>query len=137
MSNSIPLAIATKKSFFEKKVLSLLAKMQLGKLNLTLPTGEELSFGDGNENITANIQIVHNNFFKHCLLYGDVGFGEAYVNGYWQTDNITNVIKWFLLNVDNAPSISGSRTKTFMLNALKFINKYFHFNRINSVSGSK
>jgi cyclopropane-fatty-acyl-phospholipid synthase len=137
MLNSIPLTIATKKNFFEKKVLSLLEKMQLGKLNLTLPSGEELSFGNGKENITANIQIVNNNFFKHCLLYGDVGFGEAYVNGYWETDNITNVIKWFLLNVDNAPSVSGSRTKTFMLNALKFANKYFHFSRMNSISGSK
>ncbi|HSZ85713.1 MAG TPA: cyclopropane-fatty-acyl-phospholipid synthase family protein [Puia sp.] len=137
MSNSLILSVANKKSFFERTVLSLLSKMQLGTLNLTLPSGEELTIGNGNGNIVANIQIVNTNFFKHCLLFGDIGLGETYVNGYWETDNISNVIKWFLLNVDNAPSVSGSRTKSFMLNILKFANKLYHFKRINSVDGSK
>src|SRR5580698_8653819 len=116
MSNSIILSVATKKHFYERTVLSLLSKMPLGRLNLTLPGGEELTFGDGRDNIVANIFIRDNYFFKHCLLFGDVGFGEAYVNGYWETDNISQVIQWFLLNIDNAPSVSGSRAKAFMLN---------------------
>ncbi|SRR5579871_174881 len=137
MSNSIILPVANKKSFYERTVLSLLSKMELGRLNLTLPSGEEFTFGNGIENITANIQICDNNFFRHCLLFGDVGFGEAYVNGYWETDNISDVIKWFLLNIDNAPSVSGSKAKAFLLNGLRFANKLYHFKRINSISGSK
>ena len=35
------------------------------------------------------------------MLFGDIGFGEAYVDGDWDTDNVTNVIKWFLLNINN------------------------------------
>ena len=137
MSNSIILSVAGKKSFYERTVLSLLSKMQLGRLNLILPSGEELTFGNGKENIVASVHIRHNHFFKHCLLFGDIGFGESYVNGYWETENISHVIQWFLLNVDNAPSVSGSRTRNFMLNILKFANKLYHFRRINSVSGSK
>ncbi|MGZ3884003.1 MAG: class I SAM-dependent methyltransferase, partial [Bacteroidia bacterium] len=53
------------------------------------------------------------------------------------TDNITSVIKWFLLNVDNAPSISGSATKNIILNLLKVFNKIYHSKRRNSVDGSK
>jgi cyclopropane-fatty-acyl-phospholipid synthase len=137
MSNSITLPVAAKNNFYERTVLSLLSKMQLGRLNLLLPTGEKIVIGNGEGNISANIQITNKHFFKHCLLFGDVGFGEAYVNGYWETDDITSVIKWFLLNVDNAPSVSGSGAKAFMLNALKFANKIYHFKKINSVSGSK
>jgi cyclopropane-fatty-acyl-phospholipid synthase len=137
MARSVSLHISNKRSFYEKTILSLLSKMPLGRLNLTLPDGEEILIGNGKENITANIHITNNNFFKHCLLYGDIGFGEAYVNGDWETDNITNVIKWFLLNIDNAPSISGSTTKAFLLNGLKFFNKLSHFKRLNNLSGSK
>lgn len=137
MARSVSLHIATENSFYKKTILSLLSKMQLGRLNLTLPNGEEIVIGDGKHTIVANVQILHNNFFKDCFLYGDIGFGESYVNGYWETDNITNVIKWFLLNVDNAPSISGSNTRSFLLNAFKFVNKLSHLKRSNNVSGSK
>jgi cyclopropane-fatty-acyl-phospholipid synthase len=137
MSNSLSLTISGKRGFFEKKVLSLLSKMQSGKLNLSLPSGEHFSFGNGAGNIVANVRISNNDFFRHCLLYGDIGFGEAYVGSYWETDNIANVIKWFLLNIDNAPSVSGSKAKGMLLNFFRFTNKLFHLNKINSISGSK
>jgi len=130
-------ALSTKKSFYERLIVDLLSKMQLGRLNLTLPSGGVLQIGNGSDNITANVNIKNNAFFQRCVLFGDVGFGEAYVDGDWDTDNITNVIKWFLLNVENAPSVSGSNTKAFVLNALKFFNRLSHIKRANSLNGSK
>ncbi len=136
-STSTAIAINYKKSFYEKVIIGLLSKMQLGKLYLTMPTGETIQIGSGEGDITANIEIKNTAFFQKCVLFGDVGFGEAYVDGDWDTDNITNVIKWFLLNVDNAPSVSGSNTKTFILNTLKFFNRLSHIKRANSLNGSK
>ncbi len=130
------ISIATKRSFYEKVVLNMLSKMNLGTLNLTLPSGEQIVLG-GDPDISANVQVKNNDFFKRCVLYGDVGFGEAYVDGDWDTDNITNVIKWFLLNIDNAPSISGSKTQNFALNVLKIFNKIYHSKRENNISGSR
>ncbi len=127
----------SKYGFYQNLIISVLSKMKLGSLNLTLPDGETIQWGENNSKINANIQIKNASFFKRCVLYGDVGFGEAYVDGDWETDNITNLIKWFLLNVDNAPTISGSNTTNFILNVLKFINKNYHQKRINSISGSK
>src|SRR6201990_816881 len=115
---STAIHITGKRSFYEKVIIGLLSKMELGRLYLTLPAGEVIEIGNGEGDITANIHIKNNAFFKHCVL-----FGEAYVDGDWDTDNISNVIKWFLLNVDNAPSVSGSNTKAFVLNILKFFNK--------------
>ncbi len=129
--------LTASKGFYEKLVLQLLSRMQYGTLNLVLPDGEEMRIGNGERNISARIEIKNRNFFKRCVLYGDIGFGEAYVDGDWDTDDITQVIKWFLLNVENAPTLSGSRTKTFVLNILKFFNKLSHLRRENTLSGSK
>ncbi|MBK7668890.1 MAG: class I SAM-dependent methyltransferase [Sphingobacteriaceae bacterium] len=135
MSSTI--AISAKKGFYEKAVLNMLSKMQLGTLNLTLPSGEQITLGNGEGGIVANAEIRNPYFFKRCVLYGDIGFGEAYVDGDWDTDNITNVIKWFLLNVDNAPTISGSSSKSFVLNILKIFNNIYHSKRENTLKGSK
>ena len=103
------IALTRKKSFYESIVLDMLAKMEKGKLNISLPSGELFSIGDG-IGITANIEIQNENFFKRCVLFGDIGFGESFVDGDWETDNISDVIKWFLLNIENAPGVSGSKT---------------------------
>lgn len=127
---------ASKRGFYEKVILNLLSRMQLGTLNITLPHGEIVTLGNGNS-VTANIEIKNTNFFKRCVLFGDIGFGESYVDGDWDTDNITNVINWFLLNVDNAPTVSGSGTQNLITNILKVFNKIYHSKRLNSINGSR
>jgi cyclopropane-fatty-acyl-phospholipid synthase len=129
--------VLIKRGFYEKVVLSLFSKMKLGNLELTLPNGEVLVFGNGVGNINARVLITTQDFFKRCVLFGDIGFGEGYVDGDWETDNIVNVIKWFILNIENAPTVSGSKTRAFSLNLLKFFNKIYHFTKANSVNGSK
>src|SRR4051812_28672327 len=129
-------ALTAKSTFYETTILDLLSKMPYGRLNLTLPNGQVLNIGDGSGGIIANATITNSNFYKRCLLYGDIGFGEAYVEGEWETDNITNVIKWFLLNVEFTPGVSGSKTKAFVLNVLKFLNKLSHLKKANTLSQS-
>ena len=130
------IALTRKKSFYESIVLDMLAKMEKGRLSIVLPSGESFVLGNG-KGISANIEIRNENFFKRCVLFGDIGFGEAYVDGDWETDNISNVIKWFLLNIENAPGVSGSQTKTFALNLLKIWNKLSHWKNANNLSGSR
>ncbi len=131
------LALAKKSSFYQDLVLKYLSKMDKGTLYLTLPDGHQLTMGTGQGHISANININHNEFYKRIIFFGDIGFGEAYTDGLWDTDNITNVIKWVLLNIDNAPGVSGSKTQTLSLNLLKWFNKLYHFKRENTVDGSR
>lgn len=111
--------------------------MQKGRLNITLPGGEQIAFGNGEGNITASIVVNNEEFYKRLILFGDIGFGEAYVDGLWDTDNITNVIKWVLLNIENAPGVSGSNIQTLSLNLLKLYNKIAHYKRKNTIEGSR
>ncbi|RNL54276.1 SAM-dependent methyltransferase [Pedobacter jejuensis] len=130
-------ASKTSTGFFEKVVLNALSKMTLGKLELSLPNGETLTFGNGEDKISANIQVNHPDFFKSIALYGDIGFGEGYTSGLWDTSNITNVIKWVILNIENAPSITGSKVKSAALNLFKIVNKLTHVRRANTLAGSQ
>ncbi|RYD80866.1 MAG: class I SAM-dependent methyltransferase [Sphingobacteriales bacterium] len=130
-------ATKTSTGFFEKVVIKSLSKMTMGKLELTLTSGEILVFGNGDDKISANIQVNHPDFFKSIALYGDIGFGEAYTSGLWDTTNIANVIKWVLLNIENAPSVTGSKVKSVALNLFKIVNKLTHVRRANTLAGSQ
>jgi cyclopropane-fatty-acyl-phospholipid synthase len=134
---STTLSATIKQGFYEKLILAQLAKMQLGRLNLSLPDGRLLKIGNGEGNVEANIDIKTTAFFKRCLLYGDIGFGEAYVENEWDTDNIVNVIKWFLLNIEHSPGLSGSKINSMALNLLKRVNRVYHLRKTNSISGSR
>lgn len=136
MRSSLSITLS-KAGFYEKLVLSALSKMTKGSLKITLPDAQEIQIGDEQSAIKANIQIIDAAFFKNLMLYGDIGFGEAYVDGLWETDSITNVIKWVLLNIENAPSVSGSQHKTWALNVFKWLNRVYHNSRSNSISGSQ
>ena len=71
-------------------------------------------------------------FFEKCALYGDIGFAEAYLDGDWDTPSLAAVIAWFLLNVDQAPTVSGSRVRALGLNLLRSANRLGHQLRPNS-----
>ena len=135
MANTI--SLVKKGSFYQDIVLKLMSKMDKGTLYLTLPDGEQITFGNGEGNIEASIVVNSVEFYKRIILFGDIGFGEAYVDGLWDTDNITNVIKWVLLNIENAPGVSGSNIQTLSLNLLKLYNKLSHLKRANTLEGSR
>jgi cyclopropane-fatty-acyl-phospholipid synthase len=131
------ITLTGKRTWYENVVLQFLTGMQKGNISITMPSGEIINLGTGEGNVSASIHIKDNRFFERCVLFGDVGFGESYTEGYWDTDNVTNVIRWFLLNVENAPTISGSKIKSGVLNILRFINRLYHIKRKNDLSGSR
>lgn len=130
------ITLTHKRTWYESIVLRVLSNMQKGSAAITLPSGEVVNLGNG-QGVHANITINDNRFFERCVLFGDIGFGESYTMGYWQTDDITNVIKWFLLNVENAPSVSGSKISSGVLNIFRWVNRLYHLKRKNDLDGSK
>src|SRR5436305_11563821 len=90
-------------------VFRALAAMPHGRLTVTMPDGDVLRFGSGSNprasryGLDASIAIRSDEFFRRCLFYGDIGFAEAYMAGEWETNDITEVIAWFILN-DSQPA---------------------------------
>ena len=138
---SAPLA-ARRPAFAERMILAAFSALPLGRLQLDLPDGTIHVFGDRSAIQTevapgvgnyAFIRIRHPDaFFKKCLLHGDIGFAEAWLDGDWETPDLTAVIGWFVLNHEHAPTLSGSRhARTLALNLLRFADRLGHLLRPN------
>jgi len=123
--------------FYRRIIMQALERMTLGCLHLELPDGTKKTIGQPNAQISANVRVLNWAFFKRCILFGDIGFGEAFVDGDWDTEDITKVISWFILNVENSPAMSGSRGKKFLINLLGWQNRLSHLLRPNSLSTSR
>lgn len=115
--------------------LKFLQNIQIGKLTLITPDGKHFQFGK-TDDIHAKIEIKNTMFYSYCLNYGDVGFGEAYVNHYWDTNSIYDVIKIFILNLEHLNIISGSK-KRIINSLLSVKNRIQHILRPNSYQGAK
>lgn len=122
--------------FYQRAIEQALARMTLGCLHVTLPSGTTRRFGQAQQ-VTAHLRINRPEFFKRCVLYGDIGFGEAYVDGDWETDNLPAVLGWFIENVEHAPGMSGSHAQPAALNLLRFGNRLKHLVRPNSRKKSR
>jgi len=123
--------------FYRRVIMDTLAKMTRGCLHLEMPDGTKKIIGTPGAKISANVRIVRESFFKRCVLFGDIGFGEAFVDGDWDTDDITQVISWFILNIENSPAMSGSRSKQLLVNLLGRYNRMLHLLRPNSLETSR
>jgi cyclopropane-fatty-acyl-phospholipid synthase len=121
-----------------------LLPMQRGSMRIELPDGRVWAFGgeeaSGSEDTVApaaKIRIHNPIFFRKCVLFGDIGFGESYVDGDWETDSIANVVSWFILNLEDSPTLSGTRRKSRHINWLGALNQWIYRLSHNSLTGSK
>lgn len=121
----------------ERLILRAMERMHRGYMEVQLPDGRQERLGDPADTFHASLHIRSQRFFRRCLLFGDVGFGEGYVEGECDTPDIEGVIAWFLLNTDNSPAQPGSGAKSALVNTLRFWNRLRHLARPNSVRTSR
>jgi cyclopropane-fatty-acyl-phospholipid synthase len=127
-----PAATAGGTGFYQRLVLAALEKMTAGSLRLELPDRSVRLLGTPGGAVDATLRVLRPAFFRRCVLFGDVGFGESYVEGEWETDSVERVVSWAILNLENSPTLSGSRARVFSLNLLKSYNRAIHLFRPNS-----
>ena len=114
-----------------------LENMRRGSMEIELPDGRRRILGEPEAELQARVTVRNPRFFKRCVLFGDIGFGESYVDGDWDTPDIERVIAWFILNTENSPAQSGSRMKASLLNLLRGWNRLRHAARPNSLRTSR
>ncbi|WP_038163657.1 cyclopropane-fatty-acyl-phospholipid synthase family protein [Verrucomicrobium sp. BvORR106] len=125
-------------TFYEGLVMRVLSRFSHGTLRLTWPDGTTRLLGDAESEVTAEIRIRQREaFFQRCALYGNVGFGEGYVEGDWDTPDVGAVVTWFVENLHRDPTAKGSSQRLPLLNLLKLANRVQHWLRPNSVKISR
>ncbi len=141
-------ARAARPSAYRSFVLKALSAMSRGHLRIELPgnaTHEIGSAADASErtlpgglSAAAHIRVHHEDFFKKCFWSGDIGLAESFMDGDWDTGDLTTVIGWFILNLDTAPTMSGSqRSRTTALNLLRHANRIGHLLRPNTLATAR
>lgn len=120
-------------SLYQHIVLAALAKMTAGCLHLELPGGATRVIGTPGDGPPATLRVLDPEFFRKVTLFGDIGFGESYVDGDWETDNVGLVISWAILNIENMPALTGSKARSGLLNLLKVSNRVRHLLRPNTI----
>ncbi len=123
---------AASPSLSRRLVLPALQRMKEGGLALSLPDGIRQFIGSREAAVQAEMTIHRDDFFQKVLRYGDIGFGESYVDGDWDTPSIERVIAWAIVNLENGPGLSGGRTQALALNLLRWGNRVQHLLRPNS-----
>jgi cyclopropane-fatty-acyl-phospholipid synthase len=91
-------AISYKKDFSTTALLRLLSQLKSGFLRLTLPDGQLREFGDPNESLAADIQILDWGVFKDVMSHGDIGFAESYIRGEWNTSDLKALLELAIRN---------------------------------------
>jgi cyclopropane-fatty-acyl-phospholipid synthase len=135
-------------SAFRSIALHAFAGMKRGHLRIEFPGGAVRDFGDHADALrrslplglpaAAHIRVRREAFFRKCTLAGDIGFAESFVDGDWDTPDLAAVVAWFILNLDQAPTLSGSRkARSLALNCLRFANRLGYVLRPNSRSHAR
>jgi cyclopropane-fatty-acyl-phospholipid synthase len=123
--------------FAERMVVRLLEKMPTGGLRMVYSDGRVRHFGKPGAAVTARLFIRNEKeFFKRCAFYGNIGMGEAYTDGIWDTDDIAAIISWFVLNVNALQGAQSSSSRLPGVNLLNIVNWFRHLRRENSVANS-
>ena len=82
----------------QKLVLNFLKRMQHGQLILTMPDGTTENFGEQRSDTSADVTIHSDNFFSMSAFNGNIGLGEGYAQGLWDSSDLVKVIRFFLEN---------------------------------------
>jgi len=118
-------------NFCRKLVLERLAHIARGSLQITLPEGQKIDYGESSSEHRAVLNINSNDFFSRIILGGDVGFGEAYVDGLWDSPNVSGL---FELLINNRERLADGG---FLLTAFsRARDRIRHLLRDNNLSGS-
>ncbi len=107
-------------------------KLRVGKLRVVFPDLSAEEYGDPSANSEVTLKIHSYRFFKRVVLAADIGFGESYQAGEWETDDLTGLLR---LLIQNRAHTADKRLRTAVLGRLT--NWLKHLSRANTITGSR
>jgi cyclopropane-fatty-acyl-phospholipid synthase len=87
-------------SLIGQRFLKTLEKLHSGYLTLHTPEGQTYTFGNKAAIPVAVMTIRDWRSIVMAAARGDIGMGEAYIEGLWDADDVDHLFRIFLLNID-------------------------------------
>lgn len=112
-----------------RRLLASLEGIRHGRLRLTLPDGSVHRFGDEGDEVTLDIRDW--SVLPAIASRGDVGLGETWIDGLWETSSLEGLLTLALRNIDQLEAWSEPHGLARLRMVL--IDRLF---RLNSLRGS-
>jgi cyclopropane-fatty-acyl-phospholipid synthase len=132
-SVSVPAPVRPLNSVGRRLVLAMLEKIQFGRL--TVKDGRmEKTFGrkTAEFDVSATIRVHRDDFYRFCAFGGSIGAGEAFMLGYWSTQDLTAVMRIIVRN----QQVFGEMDQGWTMLS-RPVNQVFHLMRRNTPTGSR
>jgi cyclopropane-fatty-acyl-phospholipid synthase len=110
----------------------LLKRLETGTLTLIMPDGVATRYGRTDRGPEATLHIKDYTFFRRILVDGDIGLGEAFMYGQWDTPDLTGFIAFLIANRD---ALQNGELKTARLKWL--FHRIAHLFRSNTKGRSR
>jgi cyclopropane-fatty-acyl-phospholipid synthase len=118
-------------SFIEKSWRKAIGSLEYGTLEFVSPNGEVTHCQGRNPGPAATFHIHNWDVLRRIMARGDIGLGEEYIAGSWDTDSVEKLVSLFLLNLDHFSDFSDGN----FINRLGFVIHNALVRR-NSIAGS-
>jgi cyclopropane-fatty-acyl-phospholipid synthase len=120
-------------SFAKDMVLKQLRKLRAGQLIIE-DQGERYYFGSVSSEfpVAAVITVNDPSFYSMLAFGGSIGAGESYIMGHWESDNLTNVVRIMVRNMELMDSMEGG-----MARLTNPVRKVLHWLNRNTLEGSR
>ncbi len=107
-----------------------LNKIENGHLLVELPSGIEKHYGDQSE--PKHLKVNHHRFFTRLVTGGNIGMGESWMDGAWESDDLTGVLQLF---IDNMAQLKATGITSGI--AKRLMHLLQHATNRNTILGSK
>ncbi|MEI7498142.1 MAG: cyclopropane-fatty-acyl-phospholipid synthase family protein [Candidatus Falkowbacteria bacterium] len=85
----------------------------------------------------VTIRVMHKDFFKRVIIFGDTGFGESFFMREFETDDIKKTLLWFVQNSQLLPGFRRKQLKDVLFEWGKLILNVAHSRNRNTKEGSR
>ena len=113
------------------RLLDGLAAWRVGRLTVHLPDGTAHTFGHADAQPSVHLRVHSLALFRKFALAGDLGAGEAYMDGDWSADDLPHLLELVLRNSD-ALALDSRLSRL-----LNVPNDWLHRRRPNTRAGSR
>ena len=112
--------------------LRALSHLPLGTLDLVTPDGRRLRAGGIGPGPHAELRLANWKPFARSFAGGTIGAAESYIDGDWDSPDVTAVLELFVVNREHGEKIAGGASR--MLNLVQRVR---HWLNDNTRAGSK
>jgi len=104
---------------------------EAGSLTFVLPSGHELRIEGPSPGPDGRLIVRDFRFVRRVLASADIGFGEGFVAGEWETPDLSALLEAFTLNFDRLETLVSGNP------CMRWVNFFSHLFRRNDRAGAR